>query len=160
MAHTVHVSCCCCLFKLEDKDRVCTCPRWHNVMQHAFLDVYECMYTCEYILYFHCECLACHCTGSTANIRKGGGWQALATRLTPSGVCCHFSGEVPLTRCKRRRQQRRTATVFPVSVFLCVCFGSLFCASTMSTSSQASLVSRGCCSIKHKRLQLSNQNPG
>lgn len=37
--------------------------------------------------------------------------RAPATRLAPSGVCCHFGGGFPPTRCKRRRQQRRTGTV-------------------------------------------------
>lgn len=85
------------------------------------------MYVCEYILYVHCVCLACQCTGSTAKIRERGGWHALATRLTPSGVCCHFSGEVPLTRCKRRRQHRRKGTVFPVCVSVCVFWEPLLC---------------------------------
>lgn len=41
---------------------------------------------------------------------------------------------------------------------VCVCvFWEPLCASTMSTSSQPSLLSRGCCSIKRERLQLSNQ---
>lgn len=54
----------------------------------------------------------------------GGGWRererrrALATSPAPSGVCCHFSGGVPPTRCKRRRQQSRAGDC---AHCVCVC---------------------------------------
>lgn len=124
MVHTVHVS---CVLKLRARKG---CVRVDVLQCHCALcisDLYECMHMCECILYFHCVCLACQCTGSTAKIGERDGWHALAARLTPSGVCCHFSGEVRLTRCKWRRQQRRTGTVLLVCGFLCVCWERLSC---------------------------------
>lgn len=91
----------------------------HNVIvRYAFL---MCMHACHACVRVSCTCIV-HArlgqrTGSTARLRERGGGRALATRLAPSGVCCHFSGEVPPTRCKRRRQQRRAGTVFTV----CAC---------------------------------------
>ncbi len=80
-----------------------------------------CVCVCERVLYLHCARLACQCTGSTARLGDRGGRRASATRLAPSGVCCHFGGGVPPTRYKRRRQQRRTGTVFTLCVCVCVC---------------------------------------
>lgn len=61
-------------------------------------------YMCECILHLHHPRLGDQYTGSTQMPAVRGGRRALATRLAPRGVCCHFSEQGAKGEDSRREQ--------------------------------------------------------